>query len=251
MRQTRSALEPTRSKTRGSSLNQALIIAIFVLLVAVFMVVLWAAADGLFQRQAPRSFVERQIDMLETVVLEKPESEEAWADYALALIAAKQYRRAEDVLNRANDAVGDDVADILLVRAHLAQARGDSASALDLTDQAIKGALEFREKELTRMAEQGLTPDATVVKGPILASAYYFRGQLLAEQEKYDEAVEALGRALVEESTSADVLVLRGNLYIELSNEASATADFEKALAFIPDFQPALDGMERLGKDAK
>lgn len=251
MAQTRSAPEPRSSKVGGGSLNRMLVIAIFVVLIAVFLVVLWAAAGGLFQRQAPRSFVERQIDMLESVVQEKPKSEEAWADYGLALIAGKQYSRAESVLDRADKAVGKDVVDVLLVRAHLAQARGDSASALKLTDQAIKGGLEFRSKELARMSAQGLTPDPTVVKGPVLASAYYFRGQLLAEQEKYQEAVEALGRALVEESTSADVLVLRGNLYLKLSNEASATADFEKALAFIPDFQPALDGMERLGKDAK
>lgn len=233
------------------SLVRMLSIAIFAVLILIFTVILWAAATGLFQRQAPRSFVERQIDMLETVVQEKPKSEEAWADYALALIAAKQYSSAESVLDRADKAVGKDIVDIVLVRAHLAEARGDSALALKLTDKAIKNGLEFRAKELKRMSEQGLTPDPTVVKGPILGAAYFFRAQLLAEAGKKQEAVEALDLALAEESTSADALVLRGNLHVDLSNVESATADFERALAFIPGFQPALDGMERLGKDSK
>lgn len=235
---------------RGNTVR-VLLYAIFGVLALIFMVILWAAATGLFQRQTPRSFVERQVDMLESVVKEKPKSEEAWADYALALIAAKQYTTAETVLDRADKAVGKDVVDIVLVRAHLAEARGDAGLALELTDKAIKSGLAFRAKEMRRMAEEGLTPDPNVVKGPILGAAYFFRAQLLAEAGKKQEAVEALDRALAEESTSADALVLRGNLHADLSNVESATADFERALAFIPDFQPAIEGMERLGKEAK
>lgn len=237
--------------SRSTLYTRVLVVAIFVVLAAMLTLLLWAVAAGVFQRQAPRTFVERQIDMLESVVKEKPKSEEAWADYALALVAAKQYSRADDVLNRAEKATGKNVIDLELVRARLAYARGDEAAALKLTEKAIKDGLEFRLKEMGRLASTGLTPDPTLIKGPILASAYYFQAQLLADREEYDAAIEALNKALVEEPTSADALVMRGNLYIKSSNEASASADFAQALKFIPDYQPALDGLESLGEEVK
>lgn len=239
------------SSSRSAVVTRVLVIAIFVVLGAILTLLLWAVASGVFQRQAPRTFVERQVDMLESVVKEKPKSEEAWADYALALVAAKQYTRAESVLNRADKAVGKNVIDLELARAHLAYARGDKAAALKSTEMALKDGLEFRAKEMQRLASTGLTPDPTLIKGPILASAYYFHAQLLAERKDFVGAVEDLDRALAEESTSADALVMRGNLHIELSNEASAAVDFTQALEFIPNYQPAVEGMARLGEEAK
>jgi tetratricopeptide (TPR) repeat protein len=183
--------------------------------------------------------------MLETVVKQKPQSEEAWADYILALVASKQYSRAERVTRQAEKALGTDVIDILYVKARLAASRGETDEALVLIDKAIKAGLEFRKKELERLAQKGTFPDPRVVKGPILASAYYFQAQLYAEGEKWAEAADALTKAIAEEPASADAFVLRGNAYLKMSRVESATADFEQALKFIPGYQPALEGLKK------
>lgn len=230
--------------------NRRLVIAILVVTVIAFTAVLYAAASNLFSRTTPRTYVERQVDMLESVVEEKPESEEAWADYALALVAAGQYSKAEKVLDSADKALGGEVVDIVYVRARLAGADGDAEQALELVEKAIGIGVEFRKSELARLADKALLIDERTIKGPILASAYYFQGSLYADKGQWDQAVIAFGNAITEEPSSADALVARGNAYIELGDPAAAHADFERALSMIPDYQPALDGIERAGKDA-
>lgn len=230
--------------------NRRLVIAILAITVIALTAVLYAAAGNVFNRTTPRTYVERQVDMLETVVKEKPESEEAWADYALALVAAGQYSKAEKVLDSADKALGGEVVDIVYVRARLAAADGDPEKALELVEKAIATGVEFRKSEMTRLAEKALLIDERTIKGPILASAYYFQGSLYADKDQWDQAVIAYGDAVKEEPSSADALVARGNAYIELGDPEAARADFDRALSMIPDYQPALDGIERLGKDA-
>ena len=52
---------------------------------------------------------------------------------------------------------------------------------------------------------------------------------------------------LKEQPTAADVLVKRGTTKVEVGDEKGAEADFRAALKFIPDYQPALDGLEQIG----
>lgn len=225
--------------------NKRLLVAMLATVIGVLAVVAWVLATNFPGRQTPRTFEERQLAMLESVVKQKPQSEEAWADYILALVSAKQYSKAEQVIRQAEKTLGTNVIDILYVKARLAASRGDADQALDLANKAIKAGLEFRRKELERLAEKGTFPDPKVIKGPVLASAYYFQAQLYAEQKKWPEAAEALTNALKEEPTSADTLVLRGNVYLEMNEVASATADFKQALKYIPGYQPALDGLKK------
>ncbi|MDA3936572.1 MAG: hypothetical protein PF636_06885 [Actinomycetota bacterium] len=243
--------EPSSSQTGQDRPTRIIVISIMLVIISIFTVVLWAVAGGVFQRLAPRTFVERQIDMLEGVVAEKPGSEEAWADYALSLIAAKQYSRADSVLDDAEVVLGDQVIDIIAVRAHLASVRGDDGQALELIQNAITAGLEFRASELARLAEQSVYPDPQTIKGPVLAGAYAFEARLLAAQGLWAEAETAYSGALEEEPASADALVARGAVYIEMSSVESATADFQRALEFIPGFAPALEGLERIEKGSE
>jgi len=230
--------------------NRRLVVAILVIAVLALTGALYAVAGNLFNRTTPRTYVERQVDMLESVVQEKPTSEEAWADYALALVAAGQYSKASTVLDSADETLGGEVVDVIYVRARLAAADGDPEAALELVEKAIKVGVDFRIAELARLAEKGVFLEGQSIKGPILASAYYFQGSLHAEKGQWDQAVTAFGNAVKEEPSSADALVARGNAYIELGDLPAARADFDKALSMIPDYQPALEGLEKAGKDA-
>ena len=238
--------EPSSNQTDQDRATRVIVISIMLVIISIFTVVLWAVAGGVFQRRAPRTYVERQIDMLAGVVDEKPGSEEAWADYALALIAAEQYSQAKNVLDDAEVFLGDQVIDLIAVRANLALAQGDDDEALELIQAGITAGLEFRASELARLAEQAVYPDPRVVKGAVLAGAYAFEARLYAEQGRWEEAATAYSSALLEEPASADALVARGAVYIEMSSVESATADFERALEFIPGFAPALEGLERI-----
>ncbi len=243
------AIETNGSKRASvDSVIKWLAIASFAAVALILTLGLWIVATGIMDPPAPRSFYEKQIELLEEVVKEKPKVAAAWGDWARALIVAKQYSAAERVIERGEKVVGTKTPELNLERARLALARGDHDEALKLAEQTLKVTTAFREKELKALEEKAIFPDPRVVRGPVMAEAAAMKGDLLAAKKRWDEALKAYSIAVYEEPESADYLVKRGSVYIETGDEKKARADFERALTFIPDFEPALTGLKRLEK---
>ncbi len=236
---TRKAFDPT---------VRWLAIASFAVVVLILTLALWIVTTGIMDPPAPRSFYEKQIELLEQVVQEKPKVAAAWGDWARALIVAEQYSAAERVLKRGEKAVGTKTPELNLEWARLALARGDEDKALKLADKTLEVTKAFRKKELDALAEKAIFPDPRVVRGPVMAAAAAMKADLLAAKEQWAEAAKAYTIAVYEQPESADYLVKRGAVYIELGEEKKARADFERALTYIPDFEPALTALERLEK---
>lgn len=225
--------------------------SIFAVIVLILVMALWVVATGVFNPPTPRSYHERQLDLLEQVVKQKPKSAAAWGDWVRALIESKQYGAAARVISRGEKALGKATPELAVEKARLAIARGDSdATALKLLDEALKVTEKHREQELAKLAEKAVVIDPREISGPAMADAAAMKGGLLAKEKKWSEAEKALTVALYERPQSADYLIVRGSIYIELREFAKAKADFQKALSFIPGFKPALDGLARVEKES-
>lgn len=93
------------------------------------------------------------------------------------------------------------------------------------------------EKELVRARELGIDDDAIAI--PLV------RAKIL--QHQYDEALKlAHTRSGLSKAENAELLVLRGNVFLQLGKQADAGKAFADALALVPDFDDAVIGQARL-----
>lgn len=227
---------------------KGLAISAVVVLVLILTAGLWVAATGIVDPPAPRSYHERQIELLETVVKQKPKAPRAWADYARAYIAAEQYAQAGRVLDRGEAAVGTKTPELTLERARLAVAKGDVEEGLKLVTKSLAVTTALRKTTMEEFAAKGVTVDPRTVRKQEMASAADMQGDLFAAKKQWPEAAKAFSIAVYEKPESADYLVKRGAVYIEMNELKKARADFDQALLFVPGFEPALAGIKRIEK---
>jgi len=60
-------------------------------------------------------------------------------------------------------------------------------------------------------------------------------GRAMRADKNYDEAIEACTKAIEKGPRSADMYILRGDVYFEIENYRAASKDYEKAISFSPD----------------
>lgn len=221
-------------------------IGIFTVVIIILSLLLYILIAGVLNPPAPRTQAERKLFMLEDVVQAKPESAQAWADYANAYTATNQLGKAQDTIDRAVAQLGEGVPEIELATAKLMLARGESDDALEQLDKTIVVAVEYRDSELARMAAAGVTPPTTLIKSDVIAESAMLAAQVHAEAARWQDVVSSLDTALAEQPTNSDALVMRGYAYIELGDTDAARADFDQALVFIPEYEPALEGLRTL-----
>lgn len=228
----------------------ALWVGIFVVITLILTAALWVVSTGIIDPSTPRSYHERQIDLLEQVVKQKPKAATAWADWARAQIEAKQYRAAANVLDRGDKALGKVTPELTVERARLAYVQGDVDEALKLAEKTLKLATDIRNEEVAKLAAKSVTIDPREIRGNPMADAAVIKGNILATRKQWAEAAKAFSIAVYEKPQSADYLVQRGAVYIELREFDKAKADFKLALSFIPGFEPALTGLKRVEKES-
>lgn len=223
-----------------------IIVAIGVVGFAILMLALYVVAAGVVTRPAPRTMVEREIDMLGTIAAAKPKIVKVWADYARALIVGGQYSRAAAVLTQGEGKVGKQP-DLTLERARLAYAQGDRQKALDYLAVASKQALDFRASEQKRLIQKGVQQSPKLTNGHLLAQIYLMQAQIEGSLGQWPAVVASLTKGLAEEGTSSDSLVMRGQAYLKLGDKTKAIADFKTALKYIPNYGPAVQGLKDAG----
>ena len=156
---------------------------------------------------------------LSHVIARQPTMEEAWYNRGTAFIAARQYDRAIGDLNEA-----------IRLNPGLAQAycnRGFGLLQKSAYDQALADL------------------DRGIAKNPNLAFCYYGRGELHFRREAYQKAIGDLSEGL-RLQPNVQGLVTCGQAYERLGNRAKALADFNAALALVPELEKAEEGVKRL-----
>lgn len=230
------AESPPRDVVTGRLVYATLLTA-----VAVFALLAYVLYSLLVAPRAPRTAVERDVMVMATIVEQAPQSPHAWGDYVRALINAEDYGRAGRVLQDARSAVGT-ASPVLIEEARLLDARGRTDEAIEAVDIAVAQAEAEVAERTAALAAKGVVqqPDTSDV-----VDAYLLKARILVSMDRREEATDAFGEALALKPSMADVLVERGELYLEIGDATSAAADFESALEYIPDMESALQGLER------
>lgn len=237
------------SEVRGFPRATWLGIAVFVVagsMAALFGYVVYA---GLFSPQPPRTAEERQITVLANLVVTKPKDPAVWADYVQALIDAKQYSKAEAAIARARSLI-KSVPEVDLQEARMRYLRGDAAAAMKELDDIVDGINAARKAEMEALAAKGVTGVVTRLDSDALVKALVFKASILGDKGDVKGQIAALTLALLETPSMADVLVIRGDLYLKSGQKDLAEKDYRSALEFVPDYAPAKAGLAKLGKDA-
>lgn len=215
------------------------------LVVLYLVTVVSALLMGVLGSTEPRSRVERDVQYYEASAMRAPNDPAAWRRYVLALIADRQYQKAQKVIDQAGEAVDQTATqDILLSQAELHFAR-------EQYDDAIKTAEEVRKK-LDAYHKKALEKsDSDESKGKEVSENTWAALLIIAEsqlnQGNNDEALKAFDEYLEQYKTAADVFVRRGNLRADMGDKEGAEKDFRQALVFLPDDDAALEGLEKIG----
>jgi tetratricopeptide (TPR) repeat protein len=234
----------------GDKLNRWLLYAVLSLIVVILGLVVWTVATGLTQPLAPRTAAERNIYRTEAAVKAAPKDPKARAEYAAALVAAGRYGEALTAIAAGEKAVGK-APGLLLSHARVIDAQGDWQGALKEADAAVASFLAARQKKVDEASAKGIFIDPTTVEADGIVAAHVFRAEIFTAHGQLDDAIAAYGIALEQDSRMSDVLVARADLYVELKKYEEARKDYEAALQYIPDYQPALKGLAKIKEVTK
>jgi len=217
------------------------------LVVLYLVAVASALLTGILGGEKPRTMLERDIQYYEQKAMQTPNDATMWQEYVSALITAKQYAQAADVLDRAQAAVEETgTASISTARAQLQFAKGDY-------DEAIETCNSIQLMLKDYYSAQRKTPGTPEYLGAPVSDNYY--DSLVIEAESYaakgdDEAALAcLDEYLKDRPRAADVLIRRGDLRADVGNTAGAEEDYREALRYLPGDAAALDGLKRIGAE--
>lgn len=222
-----------------------------ILRLAVGLVILFLATVvsalffGLLNPSSPRTATERALNVYESAVEAGNANPAVYAAYTRALTEAGQYNRAQEVLNASQDATGTAKATLQVEQARLDLARDDYEDAIKSADVAIMQFAADRKKLEEVYKERGMpTPEDRPVEHRY---ALIIKAEAFAKLDRADDAIKVYSEYLKIWPVDSDVLTLRGDLYADTGDKGSAEKDYRAALQFVPDYEPALEGLDKIG----
>lgn len=225
-----------------------LTITIFAVVILWLAGMLSAMVFGLLTpAKAPRTETEAQLLTLTGQVDSGKATTQVYAQYIGVLIDAGQYGRAQEALNTALKSAKSDVSYLYAQQAALSLAQKDYQGAVQAADKAMAEA----QKELKAFEDENVRNNRRREAGAKMpdsfASAALVKADALLASKDYSNAIKSFDTYLKQSPTDSDVLVRRGLTKIQAGDKNGAAADFRQALKFIPDYQPALDGLKQIG----
>ncbi|MRS11763.1 MAG: hypothetical protein EG823_01665 [Actinobacteria bacterium] len=221
-------------------------IAIFVMVALVLAAVIWALYTvAAINRAGPRSALERELRAKQAIVETYPDSPVAWADYITLQAQAGRIAAARRTVDEADAVFGKRVGPVATASARIAFIAGDYEDARDGVEEALSIVDAEIEAEKIRNAEKAVlaNPDMSTKIDALILQA-----EILEQLGDFEGVVNSYAGALELDPTMADVLVARALALEKLGRIDEALADVQAALVFIPDYEPALQVLERLQK---
>jgi tetratricopeptide (TPR) repeat protein len=227
-----------------------LLIGIFVAVTAILALVVFSLVSGLFATQAPRTAIEARLVTLKDAAEGAPGSGSAQRDYIEALVVSGQHGAARDHIDLMKEQLdGFETTYIYLGELSLLYDLEDYEGVLETAQEGYDYEIEQQEAWVEEQTAAGRDVVTTILPQSNAISILVYQARASGAMGDTAAGVEYLTRALELEPTAADLLVLRGQGYAELGDTAAARADFEQALVFVPDFEPALEALGSLGSE--
>ncbi|MEI8083887.1 MAG: tetratricopeptide repeat protein, partial [Actinomycetes bacterium] len=239
-------------RRRRDPIARWLVLAILIIIILWLVSVASALMFGfLSPAQAPRTEIEHQLSEYQQKTQSGKATAKDWAGYVAALLEAGQISKAESVVNQALKTSKTDKSYVYLSQARVLMARKRYSDAVKAADAALAEAQKETDGEVKRLKAKGIAATAEKRRVPSWMDALLIRAQALAAAGKTAEAIKAYDAFLVLAPTESDVMTVRGLLKVKAGDKAGAEKDFREALRFIPDYQPALDGLKQIGAENK
>ncbi len=222
--------------------------AVFLTLMLVAVVV-YGVLTGAFSGSAPDTAEEAALAQTAEAIRANPTNGAAYAIRAETLNKLGKVDEAYEVLDQGEKAVGDAVPALIYIlrsRTMLLNQEKRFAEAEAVGKRALEASDRYIAQQIRELTSKNLVPavGSLDARGTIDAALQLAIAQ--SAQEKWEDAAKAYEYALFYEPTAADILVMRGWVYVEMGAETSATADFNEALKYLPNDESALAGLKAL-----
>lgn len=199
--------------------------------------------------QAPRTAVERALRVYEQQIRDGATDPELWANYIGTLTSVGQYNQAQRAIDRALESAQGKRSPILLRQALLHFERGRFEEAIEVADETMAEAEREQDAENQALQARNIQPVAEL---PVAYSrAMLLKADSYTATGDRDSAIAIYDEYLEDNPTAANIFVLRGDLRAQKGDTAGAEEDYRAALQFIPDYEDALAGLERIGVDGR
>lgn len=205
---------------------------------------------GVLNPPAPRTAVERDLNLAQTQIDAGSTDPTVWYSYIGALISTEQYSKAERTIERAREAKIEDPAKqwMLLAQTRLDVAREEYDQAIKDSDAAI--AALNKQLEAEKKEYEGTKKPTTMIAdglGDNYEALLLLRGEAYEAMGKDAEAIKSLDGYLELNKRAADILVWRGDLKASSGDAAGALADYKSAAQYMPGDKELEDKMTKLG----
>lgn len=223
-------------------------------LAIVGVVILWAVSMlsamlfGLFTPPvAPRTAAERDLMVLTATVQSGKAKTQTYAQYIGTLISAGQLSKAQEALDQALKTTKVDKSYLYARQADLLLAQKDYQGTVEAADKAMAEA----EKELKAFMDENVRNNRKRTAAAQIPSSYkesaLAKAIALVASKDHANAIKSFDLYLKQSPTDSDILVQRGLSKIEVNDKDGAAKDFRTALKYIPDYEPALNGLKQIG----
>jgi tetratricopeptide (TPR) repeat protein len=197
--------------------------------------------------KAPRTSTERDLLGVSAAVQGGKADTQTYSRYVAILINSGQLAKAEQALNQALLTAKTDRSYLYARQADLYFARKDYQGAVTSADKAIAEAKKEIGLYMQANVNANRKPKAGLQTPASYTDAALVKAEALVASKNYAGAIKAFDLYLIEQPIDSDILVQRGQVKVLVGDKKGAEADFRAALSYIPDYQPALDGLKQIG----
>jgi tetratricopeptide (TPR) repeat protein len=242
------ASRPPRPRRTSDPVVRSLTLGILAVIAFWLVSVISAMIFGLLTPpKAPRTAAERDLMALTATVDSGGANTQTYSQYIGTLIGAGQLAKAQQALDQALKIAKTDKSYLYARQADLALAQKDYKGAVAAADKAMAEA----EKELQAFMAENVKNNRNKYAGAKIPTSYVdaalAKADALLASKDYAGAIKAFDIYIKQSATDSDILVQRGQAKIQVGDTKGAADDFRSALKYIPDFQPALDGLKQIG----
>ena len=195
----------------------------------------------------PRTASERDIDYFSGLVQSGKADSKAYAQYVDTLIRAGQLSKAEQALDRAMQTAKKDKSYLYAEQAQLRLVQKDYQGTATAADTAMAEAQKELKAFMAANVAANRRADAGATMPDSYSTAALAKASALIASKDYANAIKAYDTYLKVQPIDSDVLVERGFAKAQVGDKTGAAADYRAALKYIPDYQPALDGLKQIG----
>lgn len=232
-------------------LAKRMLVTVLVLVVLILTVLFYALFAGAINPPAPRTATEYAYNRAQAMIDQEPGNGLWWSDYIRLLVAEKRYGDAERAIKDAREAVTEaTIMHVNNAELQLLMAREQYQEVIDRSTEFLKYDAEYRYQQDIDAAQRGITlsPESRRAQNKVTIETLGVRAQASVQLKDYEDAIGALTTALKADPRASDVYAFRGDVHVLAGDDAAAEADYREALKYLPDYQPAIDGLAALGK---